>query len=169
MIIKFKPHCKREIPYRVRWFNNPNVNVFIGDSHCSKKTTIKKEAEWFKRYQNDKSKKLFTIFAASRPIGLVGLTKIDKINKRADAFIIIGEDDYRGQGIGQKAMRFIIRYGFDKLKLHRIGLGVFSENKIAINCYKAVGFKTEGRQKEHSFFGGKYHDLVMMAILNKHF
>jgi len=35
---------------------------------------------------------------------------------------MIGEDEYRGKGIGKIAMKRIIDYGFKTLKLHKLNL-----------------------------------------------
>jgi hypothetical protein len=80
---------------------------------------------------------------------------------------MIGEDEARGRGFGVESTRFIVRYAFEKLKLHRLGLGVYRENKIAIACYKEAGFKIEGTEPDSDFFAGQYDDLVLMALLNK--
>ncbi|MFH1030706.1 MAG: GNAT family protein [bacterium] len=97
----------------------------------------------------------------------MGLSKINKQNKNAQAFIIIGEDDYRGKGIGKMAMEYLIWYGFQKLKLHKITLGVIANNKAAVRCYKSAGFIKEGVLKDDEYFNGKYSDLILMAIFDK--
>ncbi|MFH1030707.1 MAG: hypothetical protein V1770_05625 [bacterium] len=54
MQIKFRPHKREDIPYRVKWFNNPKANRFVCDLE-NPKTTFKKEAKWFDNYQKDKN------------------------------------------------------------------------------------------------------------------
>jgi RimJ/RimL family protein N-acetyltransferase len=66
-------------------------------------------------------------------------------------FIAIGEDDYRGKGIGKIAMAWIINYGFKKQKLHKINLGVIKDNTPAVNLYKSLGFVVEGEMKDEVF------------------
>ena len=110
-MINFKPHKRSDIVYRVKWFNNDRVNKYIGDK-IGQKTIILKETEWFDRYIKNKNKKFFTICDSGLPIGLVGLSKIDKHNKEAEVFIAIGNDDYCGKGFGKKSMEYIINYGF---------------------------------------------------------
>ncbi|OGF20436.1 hypothetical protein A2Y83_04780 [Candidatus Falkowbacteria bacterium RBG_13_39_14] len=165
MQIKFRLHKREDIPYRVKWFNNPNANRFVCDL-ANPKTTFKKEERWFDSYLKDRNKNFFTILDGKFPFGCMGLSKINKQNKNAEAFIIIGEDDYRGKGIGKMAMKYLIEYGFQKLKLHKITLGVSENNKAAVRGYKSVGFKKEGVLKDDEYSDGKYSDLILMAIFN---
>lgn len=162
-MIKIRRHLQKDIPYRVKWLNNPKVNTFIGDE-LGKKTNLKKQKEWFAEYQKDKNKNFFTICDDSKPIGFIGLSNISKVNKNADLFIAIGEDEYRGTGVGKIAMKWIIDYGFNKLKLHKINLGVIKDNSPAVNLYKSLGFVVEGKMKDEVFYRGKFHNFLSMAI-----
>jgi len=55
--------------------------------------------------------------------------------------VLIGDERYRGQGIGTEAVLEILKIGFEKFKLNKITLGVFDFNTNAIKCYEKVGFK----------------------------
>lgn len=165
-MIRLRLHNARDIPLRVKWLNNPTVKKFVDDA-AAKKATLQTEKEWFKKYKKEQTKKFFTICKGSKPIGIVGLTKISKMNRNAEAFIMIGEDDARGKGYGILAMKQMIRFGFSKLGLHRIFLHTYADNKAAIGCYKAAGFKIEGTLREHIKSRKKYRNVVVMGILNK--
>jgi RimJ/RimL family protein N-acetyltransferase len=164
-MIKIRKHLQEDIDYRVKWLNNCNINKFIGNE-LGQKTNLKKEKKWLNDYKKNKNKKFFTICDNSKPIGFMGLSNISKINKNADLFIVIGEDDYRGRGFGKIAMKWLIDYGFTKQKLHKINLGVVENNILAINLYKSLGFVLEERMKEEVFYKGKFYDFLSMAIFN---
>ena len=165
-MINFRAHKKSDIEYRVAWLNNPKINKYIGQ-FPGQKTTLAKQKEWFKKYEQDKSKKFFTICDDKKPIGFMGFSGIDKVNRNANIFIAIGDDDYRGKGIGKNALEWLIDYGFKKLKLHKINLGVFEKNICAIHLYKKFGFVVEGILKDEVFFDGKYHNQILMAKFDK--
>lgn len=156
----------KDIPYRVKWLNNPKVNKFIGEE-VGQKTNLEKEKVWFANYQKAKNKKFFTVCDNSKPIGFFGLSNISKLNKNADLFIAIGEDDHRGKGVGKITMKFIIDYGFKKLKLHKINLGVVKDNIPAVKLYQSLGFIIEGEMRDEVFFEGKFHDFLSMAIFSR--
>ena len=165
-MIKIRKHLRRDIPCRVKWLSNPGVNKFIGDE-LGQKTTLMKEVAWFDNYQKSKNKKFFTICDNSKPIGFMGFSNISKVNKNADLFIAIGEDDYRGKGNGKIAMEWLIAYGFDELNLHKINLGVVKDNVGAVKLYRSLGFVTEGKMKDEIFHNGKYYDFFTMALFDK--
>lgn len=161
-MIKFRSHQRKDIPYRLKWWRNPKATKFLND--IPKKNTVETQNKWFDKYLKDEEKKFFTILFDNLPIGMVGLFDIDKINKSASVFIIIGDDKFHGQGVGKKAMNFIVNYGFKKLNLHKIKLGVAEKNIGAIKCYETVGFKKEGICKDEFLINGKYQNEILMAV-----
>ena len=86
----------------------------------------------------------------------MGLSNISKLNKNADLFIAIGEDNCRDKGIGKIAMEWIINYGFNKLNLRKINLGVVKNNIPAVKLYKSLGFVIEGEMKDEVFYKDKF-------------
>ena len=53
--------------------------------------------------------------------------------------------------------------------MHRVWLAVLSTNKIAYNMYQKHGFKEEGVYREAVFRDGKYHDYIIMSVLEEEF
>jgi len=165
-MIKIRIHKKIDIPFRVKWLNNSNANKFVGDN-IGETTTLKKQKEWFDNYQKNKNKKFFTITDNGKPIGFMGLSNINKVNKNGDLFIMIGDDDYRGKGVGKIVMNWLIDYGFKKLKLYKINLGVIADNVPAVKLYKKLGFKIEGTMIDEVRYKNNYYDFYSMALFNK--
>lgn len=165
-LLAFKPFQKSHVMYRLKWLNNPNINRFVG-VEPGKKTNLKRENKWFENYKKDKNKKFFIIIYKNKTVGYMGLSNISKTNGTADASIIIGEEECHRKGIGQKSFEYLIDYGFTKLNLQKINLGVFEENKAAINLYQKLRFQTEGILKKEAFFGGKFHNQLLMAKFKK--
>jgi len=83
--------------------------------------------------------------------------------------LMIGEKKFWGRGIGKEATRLVVEYGFQRLNLNRIGLGVLAAHEAAIRCYQAVGFKTEGRFREEMFSDGTYQDRLWMGMLRSEY
>ncbi|MFA6271579.1 MAG: GNAT family protein [Patescibacteria group bacterium] len=165
-MLKIRKHLPKDIAYRVLWLNDHKVNKFTGDE-AWEETTLKKEKKWFAEYQKSDNKRFFTICDDVKPIGFMGLSKISKKSKNADLFIAIGDAEYRGKGIGKKAMLWIIDYGFNKLKLHKIYLNVYENNVPAVKLYKSLGFVVEGKIKDDVFFSGRFHSTLYMAKFHK--
>lgn len=64
-------------------------------------------------------------------------------------------------------MNRLIDYGFKKLKLHKIKLGVTEDNIPAVKLYESVGFEIEGKLKDEELLKGKFYNTILMAIFNR--
>lgn len=104
-----------------------------------------------------------------RLLGSVSLFEVDGKNRSAMFGIAIADPEARGQGYGGEATELILRYGFDELNLHRIFLLAFAFNGRGIAMYRRVGFRVEGVHRDALFRDGRYHDTVVMAILEDEF
>ena len=96
----------------------------------------------------------------------MGLLDINLLDKNACLYIVIGEKEYWRKGIGTQAIKFILDYGFNKLKLHKIWLDVHADNLPAIKLCQKFGFTEEGRFKDQIRHGSKYTDELRMAKFN---
>jgi len=145
MILKGKkttlrPIALKDAPRFVKWMNDPAVNKFL----AKRKLTLKEEIKWIKGLRKDKINKIFAIDTIDGAhIGSIGLHDLDKLNKCAVYGINIGNKKYWSKGYGTDASNTILKYGFEKLKLHRIELHVYDYNKRAYALYKKLGFKKE--------------------------
>jgi RimJ/RimL family protein N-acetyltransferase len=164
MKISYVPHAREVIADRVIWLNDRDVNRWFDDYQNG--TTIEAQTAWFDKYEQDESRDFLTILADSQPIGVVGLTHIDLKNQQAELFIMIGDANYRGRGIGRQAVEQIIRHAFQGLKLHRVCLHVSALNELAIRCYRAAGFEEEGRLCDDRLTRGQFQDTLIMARLS---
>ncbi len=107
--------------------------------------------------------------ASAAPVGICGLYAIQWICRRAEFRILIGNDQARGKGLGSEAARLVVDYGFMKLNLETIYLGVNTENRQAIGSYEKAGFKPEGVRRKLIYRNGRYYDALMMSILREEF
>lgn len=165
-MIRVRKHIRGDIKYRVKRLNDSEVNKFIGDN-LGVWTTTKKQQEWFDDYEKSRNKKFFTICDGDKPIWWMWLSNINKQNRNADLFLAIWESNYRWRWIWKSSILWLIKYGFEKLKLHKINLGVVEKNTSAVNLYKSVGFEIEWRMKDEVFSKWNFYSFLSMAIFNK--
>jgi RimJ/RimL family protein N-acetyltransferase len=74
-----------------------------------------------------------------------------------------------GKGYGTEAGRLLLKYAFERLKFHRVSIGVVGFNDRAIRFWKSLGFKKEGVQKDGYYCDNEFSDFVMMSILEDQF
>lgn len=101
-------------------------------------------------------------------IGMIGLGKVDKFQGTANIGYWIGENYWR-QGITSEALKEVLKFVFNKLKLRRVEASVFKENKASANLLKKFKFKLEGigRKSHRAKATGKIHDTYSFGLLKK--
>lgn len=122
---------------------------------------------WFRSIGQDPSRILFAIRVDGRLVGTVQLLHIHPIHRSAELTIRLGDPADRGKGYGPAALRQVIAFCWDDLNLNRIWLQVFHDNTAAIFAYRKAGFVEEGVQRRAAYVGGKWKDVIIMAILRE--
>ncbi|BCZ28016.1 spermidine N1-acetyltransferase [Claveliimonas bilis] len=156
---------KSDIPQKVEWINNPLNNQYL---HYDIPLKVDKTLQWF--YEKDNSRRMDCIIEhKGKPVGLIGLIQIDRINSKAEYYITIGETQYKHKGIATKATKAILNYAFSNLKLHKVYLTVDAENKQAIQLYEKIGFKREGYFIDDLYRSknGQYIDRIRYAVVQR--
>jgi RimJ/RimL family protein N-acetyltransferase len=109
----------------------------------------------------------FGLYRGSVLIGYCELARYDRKSQSAHLSRVIISPKHRNKGLAQIMIASVLRFGFGELGLNRIALGVFDFNKLAIKCYKKMGFKLEGTLRESSKVGDSFWNCHMMSILRK--
>ncbi|CAN5236069.1 hypothetical protein BH24ACT16_BH24ACT16_07810 [soil metagenome] len=102
-------------------------------------------------------------------MGTAGLHQIDHHNRSAAFGIVVGEPEYRGQGLGTETVRLVLDYAFCALGLHNVMLSVYEFNQAGWRAYEKAGFQELGRRRECRFMGGKMWDEIFMDRLSTGF
>ena len=150
------------------WYRDGQVTRFLGMKPLSRDTA----KALFDQLLNDPNGIYFGIIKKreERIIGYVFLAHILKSHRVAREFgIVIGDKNLWGHGYGSEATKLILDYGFKHLKLHRIQLIVLDFNERARYMYQKLGFIEEGIQREALLVNAKWHNVIMMGILEKEF
>ena len=102
-------------------------------------------------------------------IGAAFLLDVREAGRKARLAIGMYAPQFLGQGLGTEAIRLVLRHAFDTLGMHRIDLKVLDFNERAIAAYRACGFVEEGRERESCWVDGRWHDDVVMGVLDREF
>ena len=150
----------------VKWRNLPSVRTGF---ETQGELTAEKHEQWLKEkvFTGKVSQFIIVDTTTQRDIGSTFLKNVDRINRKAEFGIFIGEDCARGKGFGSKAASAILQHGFNDLKLNRIYLRVFSDNIAGIRAYEKAGFSKEGLLSQDIIVNGTTKDIVVMAILKQ--
>jgi RimJ/RimL family protein N-acetyltransferase len=105
------------------------------------------------------------LLADARPIGEALLFELDRLNGSAELGIFIGDKDAWGKGYGTDAVRALVAFGFEALRLERVWLEVWTENERARRAYEKAGFIHEGTLRHDRYEGGRFTDGHVMSIV----
>lgn len=133
---------------------------------CKKEFTHDEVVNFFLQCVEADDRYDFLIIAPDgRIIGESVINHIDTEARSANYRIGIFQSTERGKGIGSWAVKMTRDFAFEKLRLHRLELDVFSFNTRAEKAYLAAGFKREGVLHDAIWDGKEYADDILMAIL----
>lgn len=157
----------KDAPFMLEWMKDAEVHSqFRFDST---EITMDSVNEFINKSRDTRENAHFAIANNDDEyLGTVSLKNIDYSAKNAEYAIAIRRLA-QGKGIGYFATEQILEYAFCTLKLERVYLNVFSDNKKAINLYKKIGFVYEGESKNHICSHGRLHSLVWFRMMREEY
>ena len=168
--ISLRSITKDDLEIMKDWVNNPTITEYMimgtfpdsGVIYCTSDSIY----DEFDKMLCNRDDIIFSIVNQSDlVIGLIGLYDIKWVPRDSELRIIIGNENYLSNGYGTEAIRLLLEYGFNKLNLHNIHLGVNSEDIRANKCYVKSGFRYDGIVRDVSFRNGKYYNRNYYSIL----
>jgi len=147
------------------WLADAQVNRFLETRWAEH--TGDSIREFVSRMRESDSDYLFAIIEADgdRHVGNIKLGPINPVHRHADVSYFIGERDMWGKGIATEAIRIATRFGFERLKLHRLQAVVSSANMRSAKALERAGFFREGLAREKLWTGEGWSDQVSYGIL----
>lgn len=70
-----------------------------------------------------------------------------------------------GKGYGTEAVRALVGYGFNQLKLNRIFASHYANNPASGKILQKLGMQYEGRLSKHYYKWGEYVDVELYGLL----
>jgi RimJ/RimL family protein N-acetyltransferase len=153
-----------DIPLLMQWGSDPDFRRYQwaqGPGRFEEQNA----RTWIERMSRPGESACWVIEHEGRPIGFANYRDHHPKGRSAEIGIGIGETALWGKHIGRDALATLVRYLFEEMGLHRIGLSVVGFNDRAIWMYKAVGFQVEGIERDGVGTGDGYVDDVKMALV----
>lgn len=97
-------------------------------------------------------------------VGAVGAHHADPHAGRFEYGVTIGAD-HRHRGYAADAAVLLLRFMFAERRFHKCEARIFAHNEASLTLHRRLGFLDEGRLRDHVFFAGRHHDLVLMGML----
>lgn len=151
--------------YFAQWEASPSVTEFFT---MDEGITYEEVATDFVKAGMDDEREMFTILLKDeeKPIGKIYISRINRNYDSLDITrIYIADEENRGIGYGEEALRLFLEYAFINLHMERVSLDYMTKNKVAEHLYEKIGFHREGVMRNSGKKDGKYVDLNLMSML----
>jgi RimJ/RimL family protein N-acetyltransferase len=148
---------KKHFPLFHKWWNDLEILKFSSD-RLDKRPKAEID-EFLTKHLEDANSFDWIISVNDKKIGYFLIHK--KRNKKYwELYIVIGEKEYWGRGIGTIVIKRMCRWFFKKVSTEKVlRLEVNADNSRAVRCYEKVGFK-----KVRKNYDGKVPGIVMELI-----
>lgn len=98
-------------------------------------------------------------------IGIIGHFRLRPEHFRSEiGYMLLPE--FHGRGIVSEAVRHVVEFGFEEMKLHSIEAIIDPGNIASAKVLEKNNFVKEAHLKENEFYNGRFIDTVIYSILN---
>jgi RimJ/RimL family protein N-acetyltransferase len=97
---------------------------------------------------------------------LVGTLGSHSVDHRAGRFgygIAIGTE-HKGRGYASDAVPLLLNFMFGERRFHKCEASVWAFNEPSLAFHRKLGFTEEGTLRDHEFFAGRHHDVVLFGM-----
>jgi ribosomal-protein-alanine N-acetyltransferase len=151
------------------WFNDEELCKTLQQHYYP--NTLELQLDFFrKNIGNSDSKLQLGICKPENAtlLGIISLSNIDFINRKAEISAVIGEAEGRNINIFRESCQLLCDHAFNTLNLNKIYGGSISKELADLMCRFLKG-KREGVAREDIYKRGTYHDAYLYGILRQDF
>jgi RimJ/RimL family protein N-acetyltransferase len=147
------------------WMNDEAVTYFMFTGQ--RPATVEQIADEVRRLTASPSNVVFRVDdrASGRPIGTAGLYDLHATARKAEFRVLLGPQEFWNKGYGTEVTELLTFYGFDRLNLNKVWLGVTDDNVRGFRAYLKAGFQEEGRLRQELYRNSRYYDAIRMSVL----
>jgi len=135
-----------DVPYIIQWANNKTLTRYF---HSSLPTNEQEGNQWFQRSMIDRTRDDYLIYVTEDegekyPIGMLGLFNIDETNKKAEYYVLIGNNEFLRRGIAFRTSGEMISNCFKSSSYNKIYACVDKDHYEGQKLAEKLGFRREG-------------------------
>lgn len=102
-------------------------------------------------------------------VGTTGIYRIHWVMRTWEFRVFLGDKRVWNRGMGTECAKLMVVYGFEKLNLNKVWLGVNQENAGGACAYQKAGFVHEGVLRQEQYRNFRYYDVVRMSLLRSEY
>lgn len=152
-------------PTYVGWLNDPRVNRYLETRYETQ--TLASCRAFVTQMTQDPANHLFGLFLRTdgRHLGNIKLGLINAVHATGQISLFLGDPGCWGQGYATEAIRAITAWGFDDLKLAKLGAGCYDENLASLRAFLKVGYQVEGFLRAQAVLDDRRIGIFRLGIL----
>lgn len=108
--------------------------------------------------------RLYTGADDARPLGIVGLTEVDRTFRTARIWVAAGDKSFTARGFATRAAARMLTLGFRELGLHVINTWIVDGNP-SLRIAQRLNFRLIGRQRQCHLIDGEPRDRLWLDVL----
>ena len=149
-LLNFKELSPKELEMVLEWRNTKEIQKWM---LTREDISLQTHLNFVNSLANAKDKEFFLVKDENSPIGVINFTDI---TPKSCSFGLYKNPQING--VGDKLMRTICDYAFNRLKIDKLKAEVFTNNEKAIQLYKKYNFIEKQRVKY------KERELILMEL-----
>ena len=145
--------------------NDPDTEMMLGGS--SWPVSESDQLKWFEHQEHSRDvlRCIVALQNDGRALGTIILSDIDQKNATGHIHIKMLKDGGRGRGYGTDAVKTMVRYAFEELRLNCIYANILAYNDASIKLFERCRFKKDGVLRQRVYKKGKFVDMLAYSIL----
>ncbi len=153
-----------DLPLLTKWINDPEVTRF--HAHWQPMTQAD-EAKFLDSLEGSATDLVFGIVVRGKLIGVMGLHRINWVDRTAVTGAFIGEKSCWDRGYGTEAKMLLLNYAFNRLGLAKVNSAVIAYNGRSLAYSLKCGYRKEGMRRSQFFRDGKRWDEILLGVTRR--
>lgn len=139
-----------------QWRNQDEIRQWMLNQNVISK---EEHARWLDGLSRRADNKFWVVFINDVPVGAAYLQNIDMKKETTEWGFYIGEDVYRGKGLGKQILFNFLEKVFDEMHFEILLTKVLSDNAVAIQLYRKFYFGEKG-----TFFSKDKREVMLFEF-----
>lgn len=138
----------------------PEVHLWL-DDECQTPLTVDQVSAF--AYASTTS--FWAVICDQKCVGMAGFSVYTPEKGTARYFVVIGDRQYWGHGLGKALLREVLRIGFEQFGLRRIDSDFLAPNIATRKIFEQAGFQIDGTVRQEAWRKGEWVDRVLVSML----
>lgn len=147
------------VKFFVQHLNDNRIGYYLSTAPSS--LTETSEKEYLQKLADDETRINWFVYVEGKLTGSIGLNRIDRIARSAEAGIVLADRNYWGRGVSEAACYLLAEYSFSNIVaegLHKIYTRICGANIASRAAARRIGLREIGIKKEEWWKGGRWYD-----------